>query len=118
MNLNKKAATCINKVHFLFVNLLGHDASHVDGKEGRVPLLLLRGCVNRKELQGEPMSISRSQPTELNLGVNLTPQVGEIIKTHAYLNSEFIVELAERQPQDFKPGQKKRYQQLTHADNQ
>lgn len=72
-----KTATCDNKVHFLVscVNLLGHDSSHVDGKEGWVPFLLLRGRVNRKELQGEPKSMSQFQPTHrlphLNPGVKL-----------------------------------------------
>lgn len=51
-----------------FVNLLGHDASHVDGKEGRIPLLLLRGRVNRKELQGEPTRISQSHKHRALLG--------------------------------------------------
>lgn len=41
----------------IHLNLLSHDTSHIDSKESRVLLLLLWGCVDRKELQRKNSSI-------------------------------------------------------------
>lgn len=90
-------------------NLLSHDTPHVDGKKRGVPFLLLRGGVDRKELQTAKAASIVMHWLEVMIKeqARLFAQWGAATGAQTYLNHKLIVELAERQPQDFKPGHKR-----------
>lgn len=58
------------QMEYLFirnVNLLSHDTPHIDGKQNGVPFLLLRGCVDRKELRRAKTGSIMTQRTKRTL---------------------------------------------------